>query len=208
MYCPLIPHYCIKPVLNSPLVARAADGPYNHWNLEFSAEPALISLGAAPYFFTFHMSHALWEVRKHGTVARRSWRTWRIWWNWWCRRWVLGESITNWKEYPLITNLAITTNRIDQWIDKDTLPILCQIESKFSPFGNWIEDWFKKELRWLEELGWTCMIAMTERLWGTDKRTDVLTDGRQILRDFKLLHGWSFETECLWSWVELLRRAL
>jgi len=26
--------------------------------------------GAAPYFFTFHTSHSLWEVRKHGTVAR------------------------------------------------------------------------------------------------------------------------------------------
>lgn len=25
---------------------------------------------AAPYFFTFHTSHSLWEVRKHGTVAR------------------------------------------------------------------------------------------------------------------------------------------
>ena len=25
--------------------------------------------GAAPYFFTFHTSHPLWEVRKHGTAS-------------------------------------------------------------------------------------------------------------------------------------------
>lgn len=31
---------------------------------------SMVHLGAAPYFFTFHTSHSLWEVRKHGTVAR------------------------------------------------------------------------------------------------------------------------------------------
>lgn len=30
-------------------------------------------LGAAPYFFTFHTSGSLWEVRKHGTVASGGW---------------------------------------------------------------------------------------------------------------------------------------
>lgn len=33
---------------------------------------ATIHQSPAPYFFTFHMSHSLWEVRKHGTVARSS----------------------------------------------------------------------------------------------------------------------------------------
>ncbi|KAK9307697.1 hypothetical protein QLX08_002095 [Tetragonisca angustula] len=28
-----------------------------------------IHLGADPYFFTFHTSHSLWEVRKHGTAS-------------------------------------------------------------------------------------------------------------------------------------------
>jgi len=32
--------------------------------------PATTYQDAAPYFFTFHTSHSLWEVRKHGTVAR------------------------------------------------------------------------------------------------------------------------------------------
>jgi len=36
---------------------------------------AMTYQGAAPYFFTFHTSHSLWEVRKHGTVARWGWRT-------------------------------------------------------------------------------------------------------------------------------------
>lgn len=30
---------------------------------------SMIHLGAAPYFFTFHTSHSLWEVRKHGTAS-------------------------------------------------------------------------------------------------------------------------------------------
>lgn len=33
---------------------------------------ATILQSPAPYFFTFHTSHSLWEVRKHGTVARSS----------------------------------------------------------------------------------------------------------------------------------------
>ena len=35
-------------------------------------QKSLNSQSAAPYFFTFHTSHALWEVRKHGTDARLS----------------------------------------------------------------------------------------------------------------------------------------
>lgn len=42
--------------------------------LRFAENPRRVSgpmihLGADPYFFTFHTSHSLWEVRKHGTAS-------------------------------------------------------------------------------------------------------------------------------------------
>lgn len=62
----LLVSYFLRPVLR----LRHSDTPGKSSKSDFSAMTPDDLPGAAPYFFTFHMSHLLWEVRKHGTVAR------------------------------------------------------------------------------------------------------------------------------------------